>query len=749
MPHSPTPEQQSILDHCTGTDYPNLMINALAGTGKSATLKLIDRASRIKPALYLVFAKRNQLDAITAQKAGEFASTTAIKTFNGLGHGIWQGKVGPLTLDKAKSRTLWRTLVDDLKRPAANEAWRHYSVVMDGLEKAKAIGYVPAECKLPHTALATASDLASAMDERPTPDAQDLIDDLLTTSIVAAYRGHIDFNDQIYMPALFGGTFPRFPRVMVDEYQDQNPVNHKLVRRLTEDRTKLIGVGDPHQCHPPGTMIRMTGGGIVPIENLEIGQQVATYSTRAGRWAGLTTQGREVQNITSCLFDGYLIKVIAGDKQVKMTPNHKCVVRISREIGGCVLYLMKRDNRYRIGTSRVRYEGNSFGPALRARQEQADALWILDVYPDKEDAQVAEQAYSIKFGIPTNLFESWQNQRQVDSFWNIIGNNTANANTILEHFGRDINLPIWKAGDKNFIGFHRACEIHAANLVPQLMTMLVFPDGNWHQIDTEYEEYIGPVYGITVAPTEGGKRTYIADDILVHNSIYGFRGAKAGGMAAAVESYGMTELSLSVSFRCPQAIVEAARWRVPHFRWRREGGHVSTEARFDASGFADNSTIICRNNAPLLRLAFRLLGAGRSVAVIGSDLGPRLVAIMRKLGDTSTSRKQLLSEIESWREERLVAGSKSANDLADCMRVFAEHGDTLGSAISYAEHIFTQRGTIRLLTGHKSKGLEFDDVYFLDDHLLSDSEQDLNLRYVIQTRSQNKLTMLDSTGILW
>jgi hypothetical protein len=47
-----------------------------------------------------------------------------------------------------------------------------------------------------------------------------LIDSVLTDSIRLAYEGQIDFDDQIYMPTLFGGTFPRFPLVMVDEAQD-------------------------------------------------------------------------------------------------------------------------------------------------------------------------------------------------------------------------------------------------------------------------------------------------------------------------------------------------------------------------------------------------------------------------------------------------------------------------------------------------------------------------------------------------
>jgi superfamily I DNA/RNA helicase len=474
---NPTQEQQDILDADKSSNS-NLMINALAGTGKSATLKLLDTAhTKSEARLYLVFAKRNQLEAVADQKAGAFSALTSIKTFNGLGHGIWAKAIAhPIALDKTKSRTLWRELVDGLNRSDSNDAWKCYSVVMDGIEKSKALGYVPADVKRV-TSLITRTDLHRAMDETPDEYAAELIDQLLRESIRRSYLGLIDFNDQIYMPALFGGPFPKFPRIMVDEYQDQSPVNHKLLERLAQGR--LIGVGDPHQ------------------------------------------------------------------------------------------------------------------------------------------------------------------------------------------------------------------------------------------------------------------------------NIYGFRGAKAGGMSAAVQTYSMTELPLSVSFRCPQAIVEAARWRVPHFQWSRPGGEVNELERMVGSSFPDDSTIICRNNAPLLRIAFRLISAGRSVYVVGSELGPRLIAIMKKLGPDSMSRKDLIDAIEFWREQKLMANSKSANDLADCMRVFADHGATLSSAVSYAEHLFAQQGTIRLLTGHKSKGLEFPNVYWLDPSLCDNREQDRNLAYVITTRSENKLNMVDSSSILW
>ena len=135
---------------------------------------------------------------------------------------------------------------------------------------------------------------------------------------------------------------------------------------------------------------------------------------------------------------------------------------------------------------------------------------------------------------------------------------------------------------------------------------------------------------------------------------------------------------------------------------------------------------------------------------MGSDLGPRLVNILKKLGDTSIPQRQLLINIAAWREAKILANSKSANDMADCMTVFAEHGDSLGQAISYAEHLFAQKGTISLLTGHKSKGLEFDNVFWLDPDLVDiTTEQDANLAYVITTRSKNKLTKNDSSSITW
>jgi DNA helicase-2/ATP-dependent DNA helicase PcrA len=44
---------------------------------------------------------------------------------------------------------------------------------------------------------------------------------------------------------VFGGSFSRFPLVLVDESQDLSPINHAMLRKLVTQR--LICVGDPYQ----------------------------------------------------------------------------------------------------------------------------------------------------------------------------------------------------------------------------------------------------------------------------------------------------------------------------------------------------------------------------------------------------------------------------------------------------------------------------------------------------------------------
>lgn len=465
-----TSEQEAIISEASSKS--NLQIISFAGTGKTTAIQLLDRAMPVQPRLYLAFNKRIVDEIVKHEK---LRPTTECRTLNSLGHRVW-GNVVPsrLKLDPKKCYNIFKEVVKDFPKDTADELWEISQEILEAVGLAKALGYIPEGCVKWENRLLSRQTFFASLETPLTDFASRVVDHILSSSITAAYNGLIDFNDQLYMPALFGGTFPRYPTVLIDEAQDLSPVNHEMIVKLAK-YSRVISVGDPFQ------------------------------------------------------------------------------------------------------------------------------------------------------------------------------------------------------------------------------------------------------------------------------SIYQFRGAMQDGMLRQRSAFSMGTRELSVSFRCAKAIVEHARWRVPGFQWIRDGGSVEVLKTLDLRGVPDESAFICRNNAPLFRLALNLLSARRSVSMAGTDIGPRLINILRRFGDESLPRSAVLSSIDDWEAAR--PESKTAGDMAECLRLFANLTKDLGGAIAYAQHILNQEGTIHLTTGHKSKGLEWEAVYHLDPWLLAADEQDLNLRYVIQTRAKDAYFEIETDGI--
>src|SRR5690606_29635515 len=164
----------------------------------------------------------------------------------------------------------------------------------------------------------------------------------------------------------------------------------------------------------------------------------------------------------------------------------------------------------------------------------------------------------------------------------------------------------------------------------------------------------------------------------------------------------------------PQAVVREAQWRAPHMRWPEwaEEGEVRTLSSWSASDLPETATILCRNNAPIFSIALALLRNGRYPQIVGNDIGRGLIKILKKFGPTSMRQEEVLAAIELWTKEkkRKSRNKGRVDDQAECLRIFAEQGENLGDAIAYAEHILAAHGPIQLMTIHKSKGLEWDDV---------------------------------------
>jgi len=234
-------------------------------------------------------------------------------------------------------------------------------------------------------------------------------------------------------------------------------------------------------------------------------------------------------------------------------------------------------------------------------------------------------------------------------------------------------------------------------------------------------------------------------------AIYGFRGAHQDSMEQLRKTFSMRKLILSISFRCPISIVEAARWRAPHMQypdWAKPG-EVTDLQTWSASALPPSDVaIICRNNAPLFKQAIRLIKAGRYPKLVGNDIGKNLLKIMNRFGKADLPIAEAEKKLARWVRGRLKKARDPApiEDQADCIRVFFEDSSTLGEAVRKAEHLFSMSGPIELMTGHRSKGLEFEHVFFLDQDLCKDKGQDRNLKYVIQTRAKSTLTYVTTEG---
>lgn len=473
MAHEATPEQLAILDATKNTDD-NLIIQALAGAAKTSTLILIADALPDTQMLCLAFNKK-----VAVEMTERMPKNVQAMTLNSLGHRTWSEACGRrLIINSSKTYEILSKLVGDLSPTERRSLDDSFADIMRVIDFGTQCGYIPTGKWEKGKRLMGDEDFFPHLEQRLDDLQIDLIRKATCERIDQAWKGNCDYNDQIFMPTLFTGVFPRFPLVLVDEAQDLSALNHATLRKLVKKR--IIAVGDSRQA------------------------------------------------------------------------------------------------------------------------------------------------------------------------------------------------------------------------------------------------------------------------------IYGFRGAHEDSMNKLAQEFNMRELGLSISFRCPQAVVRHARWRAPHMQypeWAKPGAVTHLE-KWSADDIPERAAVICRNNAPLFSMAIKFLKNGRHSEIKNADIAKNLLKVMRKFGNQNMSQSEVIECIEAWESKEKTKSKKRAflgiEDRAECMRIFAYQGESLREAIAYAEHLCNSTGPLKLMTGHGSKGLEFDHVFFLDQELVGPDDQDPNLRYVIQTRAKETLTYVNS-----
>ncbi len=236
-----------------------------------------------------------------------------------------------------------------------------------------------------------------------------------------AEQNALDFGDLLMLTVELFDRFPevlrfyqnRWQYVVVDEYQDTNRVQYRLVNQIAGEHRNLCVVGDPDQCLPASAPVQTTEGAR-RIDQIRAGDEVV-----AGAGWG-TTHSSPVEKVSTRPFRGELVRIETESGRVlEATPNHVGFGRLEPVEGMHYVYLMwRRDLGFRVGTTsgvRASKDGVPMnGIQVRTNQEVADAVWIAHAGRDPAEASYLEQLFSVRYGLPTTVFYTRGRRLRID-----------------------------------------------------------------------------------------------------------------------------------------------------------------------------------------------------------------------------------------------------------------------------------------------------------------------------------------------
>lgn len=277
-----------------------------------------------------------------------------------------------------------------------------------------------------------------------------------------------------------------------------------------------------------------------------------------------------------------------------------------------------------------------------------------------------------------------------------------------------------------------------------------------------------------------GRIAIVGDD---RQAIYAWSGADSQAMVNLTRELDAVTLPLSVTWRCPKAVVELAQKIVPDFEAAPEApqGEVLIQPSLLARKenpldlgenpsyiWIDDLTIedaiLCRNNAPLVPLAYRIIRSGIPARVEGRKIGEGLMDLVNRWKVKTTSA--LRNKILDWRDretQKLAAKGKEtkadevedrATTLLEVVTECEKRGrHDVESVIRFIDQLFGDqvKGAVTLSSYHKSKGREWNRVFLLEHSSRCPSRaarqqwqktQEDNLAYVAMTRTKKTLVFV-------
>ena len=251
-------------------------------------------------------------------------------------------------------------------------------------------------------------------------------------------------------------------------------------------------------------------------------------------------------------------------------------------------------------------------------------------------------------------------------------------------------------------------------------------------------------------------------------AIYGWRGASFAAMDDMVRIFSMDELPLSVSYRCPRAVVALARTTGATIdpaddAPQGEVLHFSPETRGDLlKQLCPGDMVLCRINAPLIGAALSLARLGIRACVRGRDLAGSMRSWTRKWsreartygGMIAYGQQTVAEQLDQLKREKKDPQVDALTDRWGVLYTLATACTTIKELYTLIEKTFSDDATnaVLLSTVHRAKGLEAPRVIILGPEMMpwvpgisrssrpaDVMRQEKNLQYVAWTRAQKTL----------
>jgi len=299
---------------------------------------------------------------------------------------------------------------------------------------------------------------------------------------------------------------------------------------------------------------------------------------------------------------------------------------------------------------------------------------------------------------------------------------------------------------------------------------------------------------------KNGRAVFVGDS---RQAIYGFTGAGGDSLERIAEEFNCVRLPLTVTYRCPKAVVNYAHRWVQHIeahpsapegivrpvRYKTDepcpacagiaaepiklafghkckecggSGRKSLGPWFLQDKPGPTDAIICRYTRPLILTAYGLIKEGIACKVEGRDIGNGLIALAQlwKIRRISVLEERLVVYLEREIQKARAAGSEKREeeitDKVGTLQVFIDRCKARGISdidglIREIRSLFDDdvKECLVLCSGHKAKGREWDTVRWIlhSPRMRSgrqpwEAVQEENIHYVICTRAKKELVLI-------